>query len=81
MFFSNPRFTILTVALCALLPALSEAKQPNIIFIFTDDHCTQALCAYDDSRMVTPRLDRIASEGCGLTDAMSRMRSADRAAL
>lgn len=37
--------------------------RPNIVFIFTDDHCTQALSAYDDSRMVTPNMDRIAEGG------------------
>ncbi len=41
----------------------ADAKQPNIIFIFTDDHCTQALSAYDDSRMITPNMDRIANDG------------------
>ena len=36
---------------------------PNIVFIFTDDHCEQALSAYDPSRITTPNLDRIANEG------------------
>ena len=37
--------------------------RPNIIFIFTDDHCEQALSAYDPSRMSTPSMDRLANEG------------------
>lgn len=37
--------------------------RPNIVFIFTDDHCEQALSAYDPSRITTPNLDRIAKEG------------------
>jgi arylsulfatase A-like enzyme len=40
-------------------------KQPNILFIFTDDHAYQALSAYGDPRKLleTPNLDRIAREG------------------
>jgi arylsulfatase A-like enzyme len=41
----------------------ADADRPNIVFIFTDDHCTQALSAYDPSRMSTPNMDRIAREG------------------
>lgn len=41
----------------------AEEKQPNILFIFMDDHCEQALSAYGNSRMTTPNLDRIANEG------------------
>lgn len=39
------------------------AERPNIVFIFSDDHCEQALSAYDSSRIVTPNMDRIAKEG------------------
>ena len=39
------------------------AEQPNIVFIFTDDHCEQALSAYDDRRISTPNMDRIAKNG------------------
>ncbi|MEO0510460.1 MAG: sulfatase [Verrucomicrobiota bacterium] len=42
------------------------AKQPNIVFVFSDDHATQAISAYG-SRLAdvapTPHLDRLASEG------------------
>jgi arylsulfatase A-like enzyme len=41
----------------------NAADRPNIVFIFTDDHCQQALSAYDDARIVTPNMDRIANEG------------------
>ncbi len=44
--------------------ALAEnGAQPNVVFIFADDHCTQALSAYDPSRIATPNLDRLALEG------------------
>jgi arylsulfatase A-like enzyme len=43
--------------------ALSANKQPNILFLFTDDHATQALSAYGHGLNKTPNLDRIAKEG------------------
>ncbi|RKY96164.1 MAG: sulfatase [Ignavibacteriae bacterium] len=54
---------------CQLLEK-KRAKQPNILFIFSDDHSLQTLGAYE-SRMqdfikkhrITPNIDKIASEG------------------
>ncbi|MFK7849669.1 MAG: sulfatase/phosphatase domain-containing protein [Akkermansiaceae bacterium] len=47
--------------------ALSHAAEhPNIIFIFTDDHATEAISAYGerfDQVAPTPNLDRMAKEG------------------
>src|SRR5690606_1451924 len=40
-----------------------DAKQPNIIFIFSDDHAYQAIGAYGNKRAHTPNIDRIAKEG------------------
>ncbi len=62
------RFFVSTVVFPALVVAFSaattwSADRPNIVFIFTDDHCEQALSAYDDRRIVTPNMDRIAKEG------------------
>ncbi len=55
--------------------ATAADKRPNIVFIFTDDHCEQALSAYDPSRITTPNMDRIAKEGmrfrrCYVTNAI-----------
>ena len=52
----NPMTRQLYVALffCLFATVGSAADRPNIVFIFTDDHCQQALSAYDDSRIVTP---------------------------
>jgi arylsulfatase A-like enzyme len=41
----------------------SSPVQPNIIFIFTDDHSFQTLSAYDNRYIETPNLDRIAKDG------------------
>ena len=58
------------VAACALLHSATgaiaqEAPRPNILFIFSDDHATQAISAYNHPlRLVeTPNLDRLAREG------------------
>ena len=45
------------------ISAVYAQDRPNIVFIFTDDHCTQALSAYDPTRIVTPNMDRIATGG------------------
>lgn len=45
----------------------SGNSRPNILFIFTDDHCEQALSAYDPSKITTPNLDRLADEGMRFT--------------
>jgi arylsulfatase A-like enzyme len=44
---------------------LQAAQQPNIVFIFSDDHAYQAVSAYKDSRKLneTPNIDRLAKEG------------------
>ncbi|QDT05563.1 Arylsulfatase [Rubripirellula lacrimiformis] len=39
------------------------AKQPNILFVFSDDHAPQAIGAYGSKINETPNMDRIAKEG------------------
>ncbi|MGY8693301.1 MAG: sulfatase family protein [Verrucomicrobiia bacterium] len=53
----------------------AKSDRPNIVFIFSDDHCQQALSAYDPSRITTPNMDRLATEGmtfnrCYVTNAI-----------
>ena len=50
------------------LSALSFAEQnkPNILFIFSDDHATDAIGAYDGrlkSVNPTPAIDKLAAQG------------------
>ncbi|MDB2463086.1 sulfatase [Algibacter sp.] len=40
-----------------------QPKQPNIIFIMSDDHAYQAISAYGHGLNNTPNIDRIAKEG------------------
>lgn len=66
---------ILTLTLLLLAGGLSsgnsswasaaEAGQPNILFIFSDDHASQAISAYGHPLKLvqTPHLDRLAAEG------------------
>ena len=58
---------LLALLLCLVSGLLSAqpAKQPNIVFIFSDDHAYQAISAYGDARKLiqTPNIDRIAKEG------------------
>ncbi len=55
--------TTFLVAALTLISAVAQDSRPNIVFIFTDDHCQQALSAYDATRMATPNMDRIAQGG------------------
>ncbi len=41
----------------------SKSKQPNIVFLMSDDHAAHALSAYGSVINKTPNLDRIANEG------------------
>ena len=52
-------------ALGAACASAAASRQPNILFIFSDDHAYQAISAYGDSRKLleTPNIDRIAKQG------------------
>lgn len=49
--------------------APKTTKQPNIIFIMSDDHAYQAISAYDKRLIETPNIDRIAKMGMLFTNA------------
>ena len=53
--------TALTLASCG--GDKKEVKRPNIIFMMTDDHTTQAMSCYGGNLIQTPNMDRIADEG------------------
>lgn len=44
-------------------------KNPNILFIMSDDHAYQAISAYDSRLIQTPNIDRIADEGMLFSNA------------
>jgi arylsulfatase A-like enzyme len=46
-------------------------KQPNILFLFSDQHRAQAMSCAGDPNIDTPNLDRLANEGIRFTNAYS----------
>jgi len=48
---------------CSEAEKTKNEEPPNIIFIMTDDHATQAMSAYGSRINQTPNLDRIANNG------------------
>jgi len=69
---SPRKWTMITAlaGLCGSLlagSAIAAQKRPNILFIFTDDHCEQAISAYGSKLIKTPGMDRIANEGMRFT--------------
>lgn len=60
------KFCALFFSVCATLAA---AERPNIVFIFSDDHATEAISAYGQGKgrynkvAPTPNIDRLADEG------------------
>jgi arylsulfatase A-like enzyme len=67
---SIPRRGFLTLPLLACRPltelafgATASQARPNILFIMTDDHASQAMSCYGSKVNQTPNLDRIAREG------------------
>ncbi|MFO0953097.1 MAG: sulfatase-like hydrolase/transferase [Isosphaeraceae bacterium] len=58
-------FGVFFAAAGSTASASPAPKQPNIVFIFSDDHAYQAISAYNDARKLidTPNLDRLAREG------------------
>ncbi len=61
----KPFFTAIYLCL-ALMPVCLAEKQPNILFIFSDDHAVNAISANEGllaKVAPTPNIDRIANEG------------------
>lgn len=57
---------LILLASCFVLPTAEAATaRPNILFIFCDDHTTQAVSAYGEARKLiqTPNIDRLAQQG------------------
>ncbi|MEM9080996.1 MAG: sulfatase-like hydrolase/transferase [Verrucomicrobiota bacterium] len=52
-----------------LLTTLSlAAEKPNILFIFADDHCFNAVHALGNDRIETPHLDQLVAQGTAFTN-------------
>ena len=59
------RRSLILLLIATITATAGEAKRPNIVVFFSDDHTTQSISAYGDSRKLlkTPGIDRIAKEG------------------
>jgi len=56
-----------SVFMCSTLTfsavASEQQQQPNILFVFADDHATHSISAYGSKINKTPNIDKLASEG------------------
>ena len=50
-------------------PPAAPAKQPNIVYIMSDDHAAHAISAYGSKLIQTPNIDRLAKEGMKFENA------------
>lgn len=57
------------VMINTLLSLAVAAGQPNIVFIYSDDHAAAAVGAYESALIETPNLDRISQQGAVFTNA------------
>ena len=68
----NPLIIRLLLPCFLVLPWLTRsvaAEKPNIIYILTDDLGYGDIGCYGATKVKTPNLDRLASQGCRFTDA------------
>ncbi len=63
----NDLLSFATISL--LLLTSVQAKQPNIVFFFTDDQTTSTLGCYGNSVVKTPNIDQLAARGTRFADA------------
>jgi arylsulfatase A-like enzyme len=59
---------IYRLLILCLFAISSNAQQPNIIYIMSDDHDADAISAYNKTFISTPNMDRIAKEGMRFTN-------------
>lgn len=63
------KLTALILLSLGILQASATAAQPNILFIFSDDHAQHAISAYGSKVNQTPNIDRLAKEGARFTNS------------
>ncbi len=61
----------ITLLLILSLANLAHARQPNVVFILTDDQGYNDLGCYGSKTIKTPRIDQMAAEGIRLTSFYS----------
>ncbi|MCT4648642.1 MAG: sulfatase, partial [Carboxylicivirga sp.] len=63
------KFSIIYILACLLMSCVAKDKQPNVVFIMSDDHAYKAISAYGGNLNQTPNIDRLANEGAIFTRA------------
>jgi len=63
------RFLLFTVLLLSPRVDAASPGRPNILFLFADDYCFEALHALGDRVVETPNLDRLVARGTTFTHA------------
>jgi len=66
-----PVFTIISASSIQYLSADRPTNLPNIVFILTDNQGAWSLGCYGNPDILTPNIDRLASEGIKFTRALS----------
>lgn len=56
---------------CQLVAAEKPARRPNIVFVFADQMRAHAMGCMGNKQVITPHLDKLASEGVLVTNAIS----------
>jgi N-acetylglucosamine-6-sulfatase len=72
---------LLFVGVLYTATAVAEATQPNIIWIYSDDHAVKAVSAYGGPLAdiaPTPNIDRTAKEGLIFRDSLNRVNHLNR---
>ena len=66
------RFAILILQFAILVSSVARGEIPNILFIYADDLGYGDVSCYNpDSKVATPNIDRLATDGIRFTDAHS----------
>jgi len=63
------RLQLVTLGLLLASSVARGAEQPNILFIFADDHCYKAINSLHNKEVQTPNLDRLVAQGTTFTHA------------
>ena len=61
----------IAVAGCQLATAQDSARRPNIVFVFADQMRAHAMGCMGNKQVITPHLDKLASEGVLVTNGIS----------
>ena len=65
------RFSLLLAVMLSAMASAADARRPNVVVFLADDLGYGELGCYGQKKILTPRLDKMASEGLRFTNAYS----------